>query len=122
MEEQCSRYFRRLKALNEVPGGLSCGNCPYKQTADGKKVRWTKKLERFYCHGGKTLKSKGPEDGCAVLWELWGGIAHYAEAMHLVEKGMPPELLGDFSLADWRVGVRVSDTLERLALDEARGQ
>jgi hypothetical protein len=75
----------------------------------------------LYCHGGKKPEEKTWDDGCAVLWPVWGAIPYYGEMMALIEAGMPaPET---WSVADWRLGVRISRIIESQVLEErqARG-
>jgi hypothetical protein len=52
---------------------------------------------------------------------VWGAVPYYGEMMALIEAGMPaPET---WSVADWRLGVRISRIIENQVLEEkqARG-
>lgn len=107
-----------MRAVREHPGGLSCGNCPFKEAVREAGLRWTRHHERRYCHGGIPERRKAPEDGCAVLWPTWGAVAYYGEMMTLIGKGMPPP--AHWTLADWRLGYAIGRRLEDLAYDDAR--
>lgn len=71
----------------------------------------------MYCHGGKTPKAKGPEDGCAVLWRVWGGVGYYAEEIAFMEafNSQPP---GHWTRADKRLAHRIKVELAALEAQE----
>ncbi|MNK46800.1 hypothetical protein D3C87_655910 [compost metagenome] len=80
--------------------------------------RWGVRAIREFCHHGKNPKKKGPRDGCAVLWPVWGVVVEYAEMMALIDKGMPAPAY--WTRDDWRNAARVSNHMERLAIEDAR--
>lgn len=79
--------------------------------------RWTKQHERHFCHGGIPVKKKGPEDGCAFLWPVWGAVSYFGEMMMLIGKGMPAP--SHWTKGDWRLGVAIHSRLEALAIEDA---
>lgn len=97
---------------------LSCDICPYKQAEREAGNRWGKRRERSYCHGGKRPEKKGPRDGCAVLWPIWGAVGYFDEMLALIERGMKPP--DHWSIEDWRLAGRIGRELELLRLDETR--
>jgi hypothetical protein len=77
---------------------------------------WTAEDEKSYCHGGVEPEQKGIQDGCAYLWNIWGGISYYGEVMFLISKGMKaPE---HWTIDDWRVATSVANEFERIAYEE----
>lgn len=92
---------------------MSCEACPYK--APG--VRWTKARQRDYCHGGVRPEKKGPRDGCAVLWPVWGTIGYHLETIALLKDGMPAP--AHYTREEWRELHKVKAALEEWRLAEA---
>lgn len=104
---------------------MSCDNCPFKkdveEAAKHGGPKWGKAQELFYCHGQKDPKEKGEEEGCAVLWSVWGAIGTFGEMMHLRKEFHLPDVhFEGWDLDDWRLGARIHAELEKLAFIDAR--
>lgn len=63
-------------------------------------------------------KKKGPRDGCAVLWPVWGRIGYYIEMAVLLDDKMPaPDF---FTKDEWRMLHRIKANLKELQLDSLK--
>jgi hypothetical protein len=79
-------------------------------------LTWGEDEQFMYCHGSIKQEEKLPQDGCAYLWNVWGGISYYGEMIFLISKGMKAP--DHWTVDDWRVATSISNEFERISYEE----